>query len=188
VASSRSFLRQRPIELGVVELEAGDPEARRRVVRLLLDGGLNLPDGPKVRIDAVQLLDAARMAVRIDEAGRDRHLLRVDDLRPRGCEVADVARRAHRDEPSALHREGLGPRLRPIGGVDDAVDHDQVGFGAARRRRLRGSRLPCPREGVEREGAGKRSAEAEKFSACIFGRSVPPPEYGSADPPGASIA
>ena len=114
------------------------------VVRLFLDGGLNLADGPKVRVDAVQLLDAARMAVRVDEAGRHRHLLRVDDLGPRGCEVADVARRADRDEPSALHRERFGPRLRPVGRVDDAVDHDEVGLGPARRKRLRVRRTAPP--------------------------------------------
>jgi hypothetical protein len=114
------------------------------------------------------------MAVRIDEAGRHRHLLRVDDLGPRRGKVADVASRAHRDEPSALHRERFGPRLRPIGRVDDTVDHDQVGFDAARRRRLRWGGLRSLRTGVEGEGAGQRGAEAEKFSACVLSRNAPP--------------
>jgi len=66
--------------------------------------------------------------------------------------------------------------LRPIGRVDDAVDDDQVGLDDARRRRLRCGGLRSLRTRVEGEGAGKRGAEAEKFSACVLSRSAPPSE------------
>src|SRR5262249_16158982 len=83
--------RQRPIEFGVVEHETRDPDYGRRVLGLLPDSRLDLANLPQVRVDAVALLDAARMAVRVDEAGHDRHALRVDDRGPRRREVAHVA-------------------------------------------------------------------------------------------------
>jgi len=63
------FLRQRPIQLRVVELEAIDPQAGRGGLRLPANRGLYLAHRLHVRVDAVQLLHAAWMAVTIDEPG-----------------------------------------------------------------------------------------------------------------------
>ena len=99
------------------------------------------------------------MAVRVDEAGHDRHALRVDDLRPRGREVADVARRADRDEPSVLHGERFGARLRPSLVWTTRVDDDEIGFDPARRGRCGAAGLRSLRQGVEGERAGQRGAK-----------------------------
>ena len=81
---------QRSIELRVVEHEAGDLHFGRGRLDFGADRRLDFADGTKVGIDAVQLFDAARMAVSVDETGLDGHLLRVNDRRPRRRQVADV--------------------------------------------------------------------------------------------------
>ena len=82
--------RQRPIQLRIVEHEPVDPDFRRGGLRLAPDGRLDFAHRPQVRVDAVQLLDAAGMAVRVDESGRHRHPLRVENLRAPAGEVADI--------------------------------------------------------------------------------------------------
>ena len=169
---------QRPIELRIVEHEAGDPEARRGRLRLLLDRRLNLAHGPQVRVDAVQFLHAARVAVRVDEAGGDDHALRVDDRRARGREVRHVARRSDRDEAAVLDRKRLGTRRRGVAREHARVNDDEIGFAdghlcvrAQRECRLleRRHATSATRPSSECESAGERRAEAEKLAACIPG-------------------
>ena len=52
---------QRPIELRVVEHEARDPQPRRARLRLLVDGVEKLGHRADVAVDAVELVDAARV-------------------------------------------------------------------------------------------------------------------------------
>src|SRR5205814_4378000 len=58
------FPRERTIELRVVEHEAVDPHLGRGHLRFATDGRLNLAHRAQIRVDAEQLLDAARMRMR----------------------------------------------------------------------------------------------------------------------------
>ena len=132
------FLRQRPIQLRVVELEAIDPQAGRGGLRLPANRGLYLAHRLHVRVDAVQLLHAAWMAVTIDEPRRHEHLLRVDHARARRRDVANLARRSDRDETAVLHGERFCARARRIAREHARVDDDEIGLDA---RTCRGGRL-----------------------------------------------
>ena len=122
---------QRAIELGVVEHEAGHPHTRRHRLRLLVHGIEQLCDGPDVAVHAVQFLDAARMTMRIDEAGGHRHPRRVDHLSAGRREIADVGVRSDRNEPAAFHRERFGAWLGEVARIYPAVHDDEIRFGAA---------------------------------------------------------
>ena len=56
----------------------------------------------------LDLGDTARLTMRVDESGRDRHARRVDHARACGREVSDVGIGADREEASVLYRERLG--------------------------------------------------------------------------------
>ena len=114
-----------------------------------LEVGLQLAHAADVGVDAVQLVDAAHVAVRVDESRRHGHLLGVDDPRARRREVADVGGRSDGDEAAVLDRERLGARQRRVDGVDARVDDDEVGFdagpGPGRRWLLRRPRVEAAR-------------------------------------------
>ena len=158
---------QRHVQLGVVEHHRRHPLAGRRLVGLRLEVGLQLAHAADVGVDAVQLVDAAHVAVRIDEAWRDGRLLGIEHAGPRGREIAHVGGRADGEEPAVLDGEGLGARLRAVDGVDARVEDDQVGIGAGSRlgggRRLR--RKSSQAAASDRANARKGGAEPEKLSA-----------------------
>src|SRR5207253_10363204 len=112
------------------ELEAIDPQAGRGGLRLPANRGLYLAHRLHVRVDAVQLLHAAWMAVTIDEPRRHEHLLRVDHARARRRDVANLARRSDRDETAVLHGERFRARARRIAREHARVDDDEIGLDA----------------------------------------------------------
>ena len=84
----------------------------RRLVGLGLEIGEQLAHAADVGVDAVELVDAAHVAVRVDEAGRDGRLRGIDDARA-GCrEIADVGGRADGDEAAVLDGKRFGARQR----------------------------------------------------------------------------
>jgi hypothetical protein len=140
---------ERHVEFGVVEHVRADPEAGRCACRLLRERLLQLFHGANVGVHFVELVDAARMAVRIDEARRDRHAIGVDDLGPAARQVPDVAAAAYGNEFPVLDREGLGPGLRIVNRVDAGVDHHHVSLvrSGSRHLRLGFRRAPTPERG-----------------------------------------
>ena len=100
---------ERPLvlELRVVVEVALDPGARRRLLRLraqLLDDAGDRDEFDLERIADEHLVEqrrAARVIVAVDEAGHDRHLLRVERLRAFADEPSDVRGAPDGDEPSA---------------------------------------------------------------------------------------
>ena len=129
--------RQRTIELGVVEHVAADPEAGGRLGGFGAEIGLELGRRPDVGVDLEELVDAARMAMRVDEARHDRHLLPVDHLRAWPGQIADVVIRSDGKKASVLDREAVRARQCGIDRVDQRVGHDQIGFNARALRRSR---------------------------------------------------
>jgi hypothetical protein len=67
--------------------------------------------------------------VRVDEAGNDRHLLGVEQLRAARCETSDVGGSPNRREASPTDGERFGARHRRIHRVDLGVEHDEIGVG-----------------------------------------------------------
>src|SRR5438094_625821 len=99
-------------------------------LRLPANRGVYLAHRLHVRVDAVQLLHAAWMAVTIDEPRRHEHLLRVDHARARRRDVAKLARRSDRDETAVLHGERFCARARRIAREHARVDDDEIGLDA----------------------------------------------------------
>ena len=116
-----------------------------------LEVGQQLAHAPHVGVDAVELVDAADVAVRVDEAGRHGHACCASMTCVRG-----VARlRTSAVDPTATKRPFLTANASARGsaridGVDARVDDDQVGFDAG----------PCPRRrrGLLRVGRQRREA------------------------------
>ena len=121
---------QRDIELGVVEHHRADPLSWGSLVSFLPQIGEQLAHAPDVGIHAIEFVDAAHVTVRIDEARRNGHLLRVDDTRSGGGEIANVRRRADRNEAAVLDGERLGARQCRIDCENTRVEHDQIGLRA----------------------------------------------------------
>jgi hypothetical protein len=157
---------QRHVELRVVEHERRDPLPGRRRAGLPVERLLELRDGADVGVHLVQLIDAARMAMRIDEAGRHRHLCRIDHLRPSRHEIPDVAGAADGDEPAVLDRERLRPWDGGVDGVHTRVHHRDVRLAA----RIAGGGLRrSDGRHISREpGASQRSREPKKLTARHF--------------------
>ena len=162
--------------LGVVVLEGEHPLARRLAGGALAQAFADLGHGAHVQVDLGELAHAARggMEVGVDEARRDGHALRVDDLGAGTGEIPDVVARPDRDEARVLDREGLGLRQVVVHGVDASPDQDQVrgyvarllkaGTGAGTREpRVRSAQL----EVADAEAGGEGGADAEKLSPRV---------------------
>ncbi len=74
-------------------------------------------------------LQAAEHRVRmgVDQAGHQALAAEIDDLAVAIGQGAQPGLVADREDPSVLHRQGLGEGLLRIGGEDPGVDHQQVG-------------------------------------------------------------
>ena len=162
--------RQRAIELRVVEHETRHPQPGRARLRLLVDGFEQLRHRADVAVDAVELVDTARVRMRVDESRDDRHLLGIDDRRPRRCKIPDVARRSDRDESAVFYGECLGARLRRLDGVHVRVDDDEIGSapGGGLLGLRRHSRIAS-----DRERARERRTEPEELTARVLGHANP---------------
>ena len=165
------LIQMRPVEravrhLGVVEHEATDPVAGRRVSRLRAERSLDLGHGRQVDIDAIELVHAARMAVGIDEARRDRHPFGIDHLGARPDDVANVVAGSDSDEPAVLHREGLGLWHFVVNRVDTAVDERKIRLAWVVRARFLGFGGALP---GARGTAGEQGAQPEELFTSVGG-------------------
>ena len=165
------LLREGPIDLRIVEHEPADPEAGRRRRRLLPDRRLDFGDRSKVAVHAVQLVDPARMRVRIDESRRDGHLAGIEHRRPPGRQVPDIAGGADGDEPAVLHRKRVRPGLRRIHRQHVGVHDNEIRFVGSRSGLSRQRRFE--RQPWEGERASEGGSKAEKLSARVFRHRAP---------------
>src|SRR5438034_5129838 len=77
-------------ELRVVEHEALDPVTWRGLPGLLPQRLLDFPYASEIGIHTVELVDAARVAVTVDEPGKHGHAACVDDWRVTQRQVAHI--------------------------------------------------------------------------------------------------
>src|SRR5438552_9202404 len=120
------------LELRVVEEVSLDPRPCRSDASLraqLLDDAGNGDEFDLEGIadeDFIEERRPTRMAVAVDEARHDRHLLRVERLRAAADESSDVGRAPDGDDAGRLHRERFRARKCGVHRIDLRIEHDEI--------------------------------------------------------------
>jgi hypothetical protein len=123
------------LELGVVVEIALNPEALRGLTRFCAEFLDDAGNGDEFDFewiadeDFVEQRGAARVIMAVDEAGHDRHLLRIEGLGALPDEPFDVGGAPYSYEPAGVDRKRLRSRDGGIDGVDPGVKDDEVGVG-----------------------------------------------------------
>ena len=162
------------VELRVVEHERGHPLLGRSGRGFSDQRVLQFAQRSDIAVDAKQLVEAARMGVRVDEAGRDGRTGGVDDGGPRRDHVADVGRRTDRHESPAADGKCLGAGPGVVDGEHLRVDDGELGFVGL----LVGLRRV--RTATTDYGPGREPCQAEELSTRVLRHGLAPPSSGNA--------